>query len=96
MKLISAEGANRLVLGNLRELFELYRNNEKNPKIGFSTFAKLRLSYCVLARSGGTHSLCVCAYHQNPKLQLAALGEKGLSYKDLMDYSVCRTEKELV
>ena len=98
VKIINDEGAmkvqKRLVLGNLREIFELYKSDEKNPKIGFSTFARLRPSYCVLAGSGGTHSVCVCTYHQNPKLQLAALGEKGLSYKDLMDYSVCSTEKE--
>jgi hypothetical protein len=36
----------------------------------------------------------VCTYHQNPKLQLAALGEKELTYKDLMDYSVCNSERE--
>jgi hypothetical protein len=84
----------RLVLGNLKEVFALYKADEKNPNIGFSTFAKLRPSYCVLAGSGGTHSVCVCTYHQNPKLQLAALGERGLSYHDLLDYSVCSIEKE--
>ena len=48
----------------------------------------------MLAVSGGTHSVCVCTWHQNPKLQLAALGERGLSYIDLLDYSVCSSEKE--
>ena len=83
VKIINDEGAmkvqKRLVLGNLREIFELYKSDEKNPQIGFSTFARLRPSYCVLAGSGETHSVCVCTYHQNPKLQLAALREKGLS-----------------
>ena len=98
VKVISAEGPTkvqkRLILGNLREIYELYKNDEKNPKVGFSTFAKLRPSYCVLTGSGGTHSVCVCTYHQNPKLQLAALGEKGVSYKDLKDYSVCSIDRE--
>lgn len=91
---ITSKVQKRLVLGNLKEVFALYKADEKNPNIGFSTFAKLRPSYCVLAGSGGTHSVCVCTYHQNPKLQLAALGERGLSYKDLLDYSVCSTERE--
>ena len=54
VKVISAEGAmmqKRPVLGNLREMFELYKTNEKNHKIRFSTFAQLRPSYCVLAGS---------------------------------------------
>jgi len=84
----------RLVLGNLREIFALYQKDLSNPNIGFSAFANLRPRYCVLAGSGGTHCVCVCTYHQNPKLQLAALGEKDLTYKDLMDYSVCSTERE--
>ena len=98
LKVISAEGQTkvqkRLILGNLREIFELYKKDENNPKVGFSTFAKLRPSYCVLAGSGGTHSVCVCTYHQNPKLQVAASGERGLSYKDLLDYSVYSTERD--
>lgn len=91
---VSCKVQKRLILGNLKELYELYKNNATNPKVGFSTFAKLRPSYCVLAGAGGTHCVCVCTYHQNPKLQLAALGEKGLTYKDLMDYSVCNSERE--
>ena len=82
----------RLLLGNLKELFQLYKSEPNNPKIGFSTFAKLRPKYCVLAGSGGTHSVCVCTYHQNVKLQLAAIGDASLNYKDLMNYSVCSTE----
>ena len=31
----------RWVLGNLREIYEVFKNDEKNPKVGFSTFAKL-------------------------------------------------------
>jgi len=84
----------RLILGNMREIFALYKSERRNPQVGFSTFAKLRPTYCVLAGAGGTHSVCVCTYHQNPKLQLAALGEKDLSYKDLIDYSVCDSERE--
>lgn len=90
----SSKVQKRLVLGNLKEFYELYKTDTENPNVGFSTFAKLRPSNCVLAGSGGTHSVCVCVHHQNPKLHLAALGEKDLSYKDLLDYSVCDSDRE--
>jgi hypothetical protein len=36
----------------------------------------------------------VCTYHQNPKLQVAALGIKSLDYKDLLKKSVCDFDNE--
>lgn len=84
----------RLVLGNLKELFHQFKSEHNTIKIGFSTFASLRPPYCVLAGSGGTHSVCVCTYHQNPKLQLSALGEKDITYKNLLECSVCDIESE--
>ena len=51
----------------------------RNPKIGFSTFASLRPKHCVLAGSAGTHTVCVCTYHRNPKLIPAALGLPDMS-----------------
>ena len=49
-----------LVLNNLKELFQKFK--EKNPglKVGFAKFAMLHPSECVLAGSEGTHSVCVC------------------------------------
>ena len=82
----------RLLLGNLKELFEQYKSIDGNPEICFSTFASLRPPHCILAGGSGTHTVCVCSYHQNVKLQLAALGESGLTYKDLFDYAVCSTD----
>ena len=79
----------RLVLGNLRELYNLYKQDENNPKVGFSTFAALRPKNCVLAGSSGTHSVCVCTYHQNPALLISALDLPGLTCNDLLDYAVC-------
>lgn len=82
----------RLVLMNLKECFEEYKKDPSNPKIGFSSFASLRPPFCVLAGSSGTHSVCVCTYHQNPKLQLAGLGIKELDYKILLGKTVCDME----
>ena len=84
----------RLILGNLREIFALFCEDEENPKIGFSTFCSLRPKHCVLAGQGGTHSVCVCTLHQNPKLQLAAIGDKDLKLEDVMAKGVCDLESE--
>ena len=79
----------RLILGNLRELYSSFKSYEGSPHVGFSTFASLRPRHCVLAGSSGTHTVCVCTHHQNPKLQVAALGVKGLAIYELMRKSVC-------
>ena len=79
----------RLILGNLKEIYEMYKGEETNPRIGFSTFASLRPKHCVLLGGSGTHTVCVCCYHQNTKLMIEALGIRNLSYKVLMQHAVC-------
>ena len=76
----------RLVLNNLKELFQKFK--EKNPglKVGFAKFAMLRPSECVLAGSGGTHSVCVCTIHQNVKLMM--FGSKMPQIAELPSYHV--------
>jgi len=67
----------RLILGNLKELYEQYKNECQGvPKVGFSTFASLRPKYCKIAGEDGTHSVCACTYHQNPKLMISAKGHQ--------------------
>ena len=74
---------------------ELYLELKKlNPecKIGFSKFCELRPKWCITVNSSGTHSVCVCSYHQNTKLMCAALPNgRFVSYKDLMEVCVCDT-----
>ena len=94
----------RLLLGSLKYLYceyksqvetklESYEKGEMtqkpNPLIGFSTFASLRPKYCILVGPKGTHNVCVCKYHQNPKLMIAAIGIRDLTYKTLMKKCVC-------
>ena len=70
-----------------------YKNcTHPQAKIGFSSYAKLRPQWCVLAGSSGTHSVCVCVYYQNPKLMVRS----GLvcSAHDLMAICVCSTNSE--
>lgn len=63
----------RLILSNLKELYVLFRSKYTETKIGFSTFVSLRPKNCVLAGMSGTHTVCVCAIHENVKLMM--LGE---------------------
>lgn len=68
----------RLLLGPLRELYAIFKEKHPSLKVGFSKFATLRPSECVFVRSAGTHTVCVCTYHQNVKL--AILGMLYLFY----------------
>jgi hypothetical protein len=60
----------RLILGNLKEIFNKFKNDFPGVKIGFSKFCELQLR-----RPGapGTHSVCVCIQHQNIKLMASAI-----------------------
>ena len=60
----------RLVLGNLKEIYKLFKENHQTLNIGFSKFAELRPKNCILAGASGTHSVCVCTIHQNVKLMM--------------------------
>jgi len=58
----------RLVMCNLRDAYEQFKQKYRDQKIGFSKFAELRPKECVLDGSSGTHSVCVCTLYQNMKL----------------------------
>lgn len=59
----------RLILMNLKEAYAVFKEQHINLKVGFSKFASLRPPECILALdTAGTHSVCVCMYHQNVKL----------------------------
>ena len=78
----------RLVLCNLRELYAAFKDQHPSDHIGFSKFASLRPKHCVLAGASGTHTVCVCTYHQNVKLMIHAAG-LDTSHKHVIAQSVC-------
>ena len=90
----TTEVQKRLILSNLREVYVQFKKDYEDIHVGFSTFCSLRPKHCILAGAGGTHSVCVCTYHQNPKLQLNAIGEKGLCLQDVMAKAVCNLDEE--
>ena len=61
----------RLLLCTLREAFFHFKDQHQDIKLGLSKFIEHRPKHVVLPGSTGTHTVCVCVYHQNPKLMLA-------------------------
>ena len=59
-----------LILSNLKEVYQKFKDVFPGTEIGFSKFASLRPKECVLAGASGTHSVCVCTIHQNVKLMI--------------------------
>lgn len=82
----------RLVLCNLKELYSLFKSEHKEVEICFSKFAQLRPANCVLAGSSGTHTVCVCVYHENVRLMIESIGIQALindSQVNVENYSDC-------
>ena len=73
-------------LQNLKELHSILKSKYPARQIGFSKFCGLCPKWCVLPRSSGTHSVCVCSHHQNMQLILAT---PGVSHTELYEFLVC-------
>lgn len=69
-------------------MYSSFKWQHPDIKIGFSKFCTLRPKWCVLAGSSGTHSVCVCTYHQNVKLLIEAAGIDE-DYKILCKRMLC-------
>ena len=61
----------RLLLVNLNELYSEFKKRHYDTSLGLSKFCELRPKWCVPVGPKGTHSVCVCQYHQNSKLLVA-------------------------
>lgn len=79
----------RLVLCNLREVYFFFKEKHPCVKVGFSKFAELRPKNCVLAGPKGTHSVCVCTYHQNVKLMIENSKLPSLTDGQIKSYRDC-------
>lgn len=82
----------RLILCNLRELYLHFKESKPDVNVGLSKFSSLRPKWCILAGSSGTHTVCVCLYHQNIKLMLEGTG-MNVDYKDLLSLIACDLQK---
>ncbi|KAJ4440816.1 hypothetical protein ANN_10662 [Periplaneta americana] len=88
----------RLILCNLKETYQCFKEQYPDIKIGFSKFCELRPKECVLPGTSGTHSVCVCAHHENFKLMLDGINVSRLTansepvltnYKDCLSQIIC-------
>lgn len=92
----------RLILMNLKEAYVEMKNDERlrEMKIGFTKFAQLRPHECVLALENyGTHTTCVCQYHQNFKLCFSALKKIGIykqfdHFRDFLAQAICENPSD--
>ena len=85
----------RLLLLDLRELYDLYSKENSDCPVSFSKFAQQRPKYCILTGASGTHSVCVCVTHQNCKLMIDAINLKKLTKGTpllLHDYKSCLSQ----
>lgn len=60
----------RLLMLNLSELYEAFKQEYPLVKVGSTKFMYLRPKNCIPAGTNKTHNVCVCATHQNVKLML--------------------------
>ncbi|KAK3917885.1 DNA replication and repair protein RecF [Frankliniella fusca] len=81
----------RLLLSNIPELYEAFKNDNDGLKVGKSIFWSLKPKCCVSAGQAGTHEQCVCQTHQNFKLLSHALNMKTY-YRNLIALCVCNIE----
>ena len=58
------------ILQQKRLLLCAFKKQHPEIKISFSKFCSLRPKWCILVERSGTHSVCVCAIHQNVSLML--------------------------
>ena len=71
---------------NLNEAYQLFKEKHPDVKLGLSKFCELRPNEYITVGSKGTHSVCVCTYHQNFKLMLASFPLKDK--KDNVAYTL--------
>ena len=78
----------RLLLVHLKELYIEFKKHNPQLKIGFTKFCELHSKWCITAASKGSHTVCVCSYHQNVKLLCSAI-PGNLDYKEYIYEFMC-------
>ncbi|CAF4853346.1 unnamed protein product, partial [Rotaria sp. Silwood2] len=88
----------RILFNNLRETYELFKEENDNVYISRPSFAELRPPF-VIPKAALTHRNCLCLYHENACLLLKALdkyvaGKCCSSLQTFTDSLVCSTNNE--
>ena len=89
---IKVKKQKRLILANISEVYELYKEKYPDDNFGISKFYQLRPPWCITVGAAGMHNVCVCATHQNIKLLLHSfpgnVSNKPI-YNDLIGKITC-------
>ena len=88
----------RILFNNLRENFELFKEENKDVDLSRSSFAQLRPPF-VVPKAALAHRNCLCLYHENVCLLLESLdtyvaGKYCSSLQTFTDSLVCDTNNE--
>ena len=83
----------RLLLSNLKEIYQHFVTENPAAKVEFSAFAMVRPKWYVPVVSSVTHSVRVYTYHQNVKLMLSCI-DRSLDYKEVLKFCVCDVNNE--
>ena len=88
----------RILLNNLRENYELFKEENLNVNLSRSSFAELRPPF-VVPKAALAHRNCLCLYHENVCLLLKSLdrnvgGKFCSSLQTFTDSLVCSTNNE--
>lgn len=69
----------RLILANISEIYQFFKEKYPTHRVGFSKFCELRPKNCILVGKSGTHTVCVCTMHQNVKLMINGVGLQNMT-----------------
>ena len=87
----------RFMLMTLKEAHSLFCEQHSDTKIGLASFSSLRLQHIFLQKDI-PHNVCVCKVHQNVRLLLESLKQKGVPVKsgfsEFIAQIVCNQEDE--
>ena len=82
----------RLLLCIVKELYNHFVSKYPEAKIKLTSFYSLKPKWCIQSGKSGTHSVCVCAIHQNAVLLCGAIDKK---HNELLQHLVCDTENKI-
>ncbi|CAF3618617.1 unnamed protein product [Rotaria socialis] len=88
----------RILINNLRETYEFFKDENKSVDLSRSSFADLRPVF-VVSKSALAHRNCLCVYHENVRLLLKDFdkyvdGTHCSSLSTFTDSLVCSTNNE--
>ena len=80
-----------MLLCTVEELYNHFVSKHPGAKIKFTSLYSLKPKWCIQPGKSGTHSVCVCASHQNVILLCDAIDKKR---NELLQHLICDTENK--